>query len=332
MVVRGLSLEVSPCWFVLPPFLYIRNMNFKSFAPVVLSAAVVSLAAPAQQSTASIVANAQKKGYSLQTRDKFINSCKMGVELPVCKCVLTKLEAKYDEATFKRYEAELAKGNEEPSYFNFIVQSTTECGDALDAASGAMAAAPATASVPAKPAAPAAPAKPAPAAKPAAPAKAPANQPVSLSPEEMMILMALLQSPVFKDNFVKSCTEQSMEWLGTKQADKTCRCAMNRVTSDQKFMSRIIASVGTDGSNIDFEKWGFDFIEPCIPKQYPPEMDNAFVKECLKQKDVTKPTCECVLQSIKKDYTIHSLMKTAFEDRKRLETDITLKSAQCLSK
>ena len=335
----------SPFWFPRPPFLYIRNMNFKSFAPVVLSAAVVALAAPAQQSTASIVANAQKKGYSLQTRDKFINSCKMGVELPVCKCVLTKLEAKYDEATFKRYEAELAKGKEDPSYFNFIVQSTTECGDALDAASGAKPAAPATAAVPAKPAAtpaasavpakqaaPAAPAKPAPAAKPAAPAKAPANQAVSLSPEEMMILMALLQSPVFKDNFVKSCTEQSMEWLGTKQADKTCRCAMNRVTSDQKFMSRIIASVGTDGSNIDFEKWGFDFIEPCIPKQYPPEMDNAFVKECLKQKDVTKPTCECVLQSIKKDYTIHSLMKTAFEDRKRLETDITLKSAQCLSK
>lgn len=313
-------------------------MNFKIFAPVVLSAAVVALAAPAQQSTASIVANAQKKGYSLQTRDKFINSCKMGVELPVCKCVLTKLEAKYDEATFKRYEAELAKGKEDPSYFNFIVQSTTECGDALDAASGAKPATPATATAPAKPAssaapaAPAAPAKPAPAAKPAAPAKAPANQSVSLSPEEMMILMALLQSPVFKDNFVKSCTEQSMEWLGTKQADKTCRCAMNRVTSDQKFMSRIIASVGTDGSNIDFEKWGFDFIEPCIPKQYPPEMDNAFVKECLKQKDVTKPTCECVLQSIKKDYTIHSLMKTAFEDRKRLETDITLKSAQCLSK
>ena len=36
------------------------------------------------------------------------------------------------------------------------------------------------------------------------------------------------------------------------------------------------------GDNIDFEKWGFDFVEPCIPQNYPAETDNAFVKECLK--------------------------------------------------
>ena len=164
-------------------------------------------------------------------------------------------------------------------------------------------------------------------ATPQAPAQKAATQ---VSPEEMLIFKALLQSPLFKDNFVQSCTVQSMEWLGVNQADKTCNCAYNRLVKDGKFINQIMSSIS--GDNIDFEKWGFDFVEPCIPQNYPAEMDNAFVKECLKAGDVDKATCECVLNSIKKDYTVRDLMKTAFENQKKLEVDIMLKSAQCLSK
>lgn len=150
------------------------------------------------------------------------------------------------------------------------------------------------------------------------------------SGEDMMIFKAILQSPIFKDNFVQSCTAQSMEWLGASQADKTCNCAFDRMVKDSKFINRILGSINSE--NIDFQKWGFDFIEPCIPQNYPAETDNAFVKECLKAGDVDKATCECVLNSIKKDYTVRDLMKTAFEDQKKLEVDLMLKSAQCLSK
>ena len=160
-------------------------------------------------------------------------------------------------------------------------------------------------------------------------AKATAQVP-QVSQEEMMIFKALLQSPLFKDNFVQSCTVQSMEWLGVNQADKTCNCAYNRLVKDGKFINQIMSSIS--GDNIDFEKWGFEFIEPCIPQNYPAETDNAFVKECLKAGDVDKATCECVLKSIKKDYSVRDLMKTAFEDQKKLEIDIMLKAAQCLSK
>ena len=162
-------------------------------------------------------------------------------------------------------------------------------------------------------------------AKTQAPAQASA-----ISQEEMLIFKTLLQTPLFKDNFVQSCTVQSMEWLGVNQADKTCNCAYNRLVKDGKFINQIMSSI--NGDNIDFEKWGFDFIEPCIPQNYPAETDNAFVKECLKAGDVDKATCECVLKSIKKDYSVRDLMKTAFEDQKKLEIDIILKSAQCLSK
>ena len=174
------------------------------------------------------------------------------------------------------------------------------------------------------------------AAASAAPA-APATQEqkstgLSVSPEEMFILMALLQSPVFKDNFVQSCSAQSAEWLGVAQAEKSCQCAFDKLIGDKEAMAKVLGSVSADGSNVDISKWGFGVVEPCLPKDFPAEMDGAFVKECLKQKDLDKQVCTCMLKSVKKDYTVHSLIKTAFEDQKKLELDITLKAAQCLAK
>jgi hypothetical protein len=274
---------------------------FLSLTVASVAFAAPSKAAPAKNSTASIMANAQNRGYSAPTRDKFLKSCKEGVEAPICDCVLKKLEAKYDEATFNKYESELAKGKEDAAYVNFIVQSTTDCGEALDAASAAQ-------------------------------NQGSASAGLGLAAEDLMIFKAILQSPMFKDNFVQSCTVQSMEWLGANQADKSCNCAFDRLIKDDKFIGGVIGSMGADGSDFNIDKWGYDFIEPCLPKQFPAEMDNAFIKECLKAGDANKATCECVLKSIKKDYSVRSLMKTAIEDEKKLELDITLKAAQCLSK
>ena len=165
------------------------------------------------------------------------------------------------------------------------------------------------------------------------PAKAGQQAPaLSISPEEMMLLMALLQSPAFKDNFVQSCSAQSTEWLGSAQANKSCGCAFDRLVGDKALLNKVLGAVSLDGKGFDFEKLGFDVVAPCLPEQFPAETDNAFVKECLKQKDLDKATCECMLASVKKDYTVHSLIKTAFENQKKLETDLTLKAAQCLSK
>ena len=273
---------------------------FLSLTVASVAFAAPSKAAPAKNSTASIMANAQNRGYSAPTRDKFLKSCKEGVEAPICDCVLKKLEAKYDEATFNKYESELAKGKEDAAYVNFIVQSTTDCGEALDAS--------------------------------AAQNQGSASAGLGLAAEDLMIFKAILQSPMFKDNFVQSCTVQSMEWLGANQADKSCNCAFDRLIKDDKFIGGVIGSMGADRSDFNIDKWGYDFIEPCLPKQFPAEMDNAFIKECLKAGDANKATCECVLKSIKKDYSVRSLMKTAIEDEKKLELDITLKAAQCLSK
>lgn len=154
----------------------------------------------------------------------------------------------------------------------------------------------------------------------------------AVNPEENIILMALLQSPALKEGFVQSCTKESVEWLGTAQADKSCNCAFDRIAKDPKVVEQIIGSLSADGKGFDFEKLGYGLVEPCLPKDFPAETDNAFVKECLKAGDLTTATCECMLNSVKKDYTVHTLIKTAFEDKKKLELDITLKAAQCLAR
>ena len=275
-------------------------MNFAKIISVVLSVVVVALAAPATKSTAALVTKAQNKGYSAPTRNKFLKSCKEGVEAPICECVLKKLEGKYDEDTFKKYENDLATGKEDTSYVDFIVLSTTECGEALDSESAKQ-------------------------------GQGNVSNGAGLSPEDLLIFKAIVQSPLFKDSFVQSCTVQSMEWLGANQADKSCNCAFDRLTKDDKFIEQIMGSMGAGGDDVNFESLGFDFIEPCLPKQFPAETDNAFLKECMGE-GADKATCECVLKSIKKDYTVRTLMKTAFEDQKKLELDIALKATKCLSK
>ncbi|MCQ2106916.1 MAG: hypothetical protein MJZ26_14130 [Fibrobacter sp.] len=278
--------------------------NFKT--AVALFVTLLASTSYAASGAAAVVAKTAGKSYSEPTRREFLKGCQENVEAPICECVLQKLSAKYDENKFKDLERQLSIGIEDPDYVNFIVNATTECGAAYDGGS-----------------------KNSPQDKGSQGGLNIAGYEVSA--EEMMILMAMLQSPMLKDNFVQSCTVESMEWLGANQADKTCKCAYDRLIKDNTLLTKMLMESG-DGELANFDKWGFTLVEPCLPKQFPAEMDNAFIKECMKSGDVKKATCECVLKSIKKDYNVKSLIKTSFEEPKKIELDMTLKAAQCLSK
>lgn len=300
--------------------MYINIMkNFKT--AVALFVTLLASTSYAASGAAAVVAKTAGKSYSEPTRREFLKGCQENVEAPICECVLQKLSAKYDENKFKDLERQLSIGIEDPDYVNFIVNATTECGAAYDGGSLNTTQGGVT---------------------PPAAGSAAATQDkgaqgglniagYEVSAEEMMILMAMLQSPMLKDNFVQSCTVESMEWLGANQADKTCKCAYDRLIKDNTLLTKMLMESG-DGELANFDKWGFTLVEPCLPKQFPAEMDNAFIKECMKSGDVKKATCECVLKSIKKDYNVKSLIKTSFEEPKKIELDMTLKAAQCLSK
>lgn len=280
----------------------------------VISALIVTLLASTSYTAsgaAAVVARAAGKSYSEPTRQEFLNGCLEGVEAPICECVLKKLEGKYDENLFKSLESRLSLGIEDKDYVDFIVNSTTECSIFVDGPEEHSILPPA--------------------------ASQPPPQSVNtrsiagfqVTDEEIMFLKAMLQSPLMKETFVQTCTVSAMEWLGTTQADKTCSCAYDKLSKDSKIADKLLSSGSDDLS--DFGTWGFEYVESCLPKQFPKEMDNAFLKECMKVGDVKKSTCDCVLKSIKKDYNVKSLLRKAFEDSKILEMEMTLKATQCLA-
>lgn len=268
----------------------------KSMAALVSFAAVCASAAGG---AASIVAKASGKGYSEPTRTEFLKSCMEGVEKPTCECVLKKLEGKYDEATFKRLEGELNQGKEDPSYVNFIVESTTSCMGLDASAAGSGVAGGGIAGF-------------------------------SISPEEMEILKAMLQSKMFKNSFADECADEVDDWFGKKQAKKSCECAYDNLMKNDSLVHLLTGATNAKGEADDFERWGYEIIAPCLPKQFTPEMEKAFIRECTDEAKANKATCQCVLQEIKKDYTVESMMKAVFTSEDKFELDIAVKAAKCL--
>ncbi len=153
-----------------------------------------------------------------------------------------------------------------------------------------------------------------------------------ISAGEIAILMAMLRTPFLKSTFITSCSSKSEEWLGSDQSIKTCMCAYNNLIQDQKLATRMIAAGAGNGDMSNFNKWGYQMIEGCLPVEFPPEVDVAFNKECLKSGDLNAEVCSCVLSAFKKDFTVKSLIKTAFEEPKGLQMQMILKAAQCLAK
>ncbi|MCQ2062022.1 MAG: hypothetical protein MJY99_01615 [Fibrobacter sp.] len=290
--------------------------NFKKIA-VVLS--LVPFAAFAASGAAAIVAKAAGKSYSESTRNEFLKSCTEGVEKPVCECVLKKLEAKYSEDQFKNNEDRLKVGIEDKPYVQFIVDATTTCGMEYESKADR---APENSSQPATSAGEA----------PSAKASTQSTAPMEMSEMEMLVLMAIVDNKDFKKRFVNECVDEADDYLGKKQAKQSCNCSYGRITKDPNVMGALLGSIDKGGNIADFEKWGYNVIAPCLPDTFTPEMEKALMNECTDEVKDGKKACKCVVNDIKKRYTVKTLLKAAFEDEKKLELEMMGVAAQCLAK
>lgn len=293
--------------------------NFKKIAAIL---SFVPFTAFAASGAAAVVAKTAGKSYSEPTRSEFLKSCSEGVEKPICECVLKKLEAKYSEDQFKNNEQSLKIGVEDKAYVQFIVDATTTCGTVHDAA------APQT--VPAKSVQPATQAAPAKAAQPATQA-APVQDPTVIE-MELAIIRAIVENTDFKKRFIDECIDEADDYLGKKQAKQSCNCSYDRIIQDQNVVTYLLGSVDSDGKMADFEKWGYDIVAPCLPDQFTPEMEKALMAECMDEVKDGKKACKCVVNDIKKRYTVKTLLKAAFENEKKFELEMRGVAAQCSNK
>lgn len=291
----------------------------KNFTKIAILFTLVPFTAFAASGAAAVVAKAAGKSYSESTRNQFLKSCSEGVETPICECVLKKLEAKYSEDQFKNNEDKLRVGIEDKAYVQFIVDATTTCGTAFDANTQA---AP-TQTVPTT-------------SSPVQtlPSKTAPAQTVSpqMSEMELAIVRTIVNNKDFRNHFVDECIDEADDYLGKKQAKKSCNCSYDRILKDDKVISSLLGSVDNSGKMVDFEKWGYDVVAPCLPDQFSPEMEKALMEECKDEVKEGKKACSCVVKEIKNRYTVKTLLKAAFEDEKKLELDMIGLATQCLSK
>lgn len=151
---------------------------------------------------------------------------------------------------------------------------------------------------------------------------------IQLSEDDLFLVQMLLMNDMFRDNFVQSCTMEASAWLGAEGAAKTCGCAYDGLAKNQSLLLKFL----NESENEEMmNKLGFELLETCLPPQFPKEMENAISKECLGG-GVGSGACSCVVQNIKKQYTVKKFMKEVFENPDQLEKNIMDIATQCATK
>lgn len=282
---------------------------------------------------AGILSATMMGAFSTETQTNFMTSCAAGTDKAVCNCVLQKLEAKYSESEFRKMESQLVMGKEAPGYMDFVVNARLECnaaGNPAGSATGSLVAAagaaqPKTSTQVAQAASQT---KSAPAQ--AAPGK-PSTEMV-LSASDLMILQALLSNKTFKSNFVDECTDEADDVLGKKQSKKSCQCAYERLVKDETLLYKLMSATNVNGEVEDFEKWGYELISPCLPANFTPEMEKAFMKECTDDFKGNKKACQCAFGEVQKNYTVQTLLQAVFLNEKKFERDMLGVVGACAAK
>lgn len=278
---------------------------------------------------AGILSVTMMGAFSTETQTNFMTSCAAGTEKEVCSCVLQKLEVKYSESEFKKMESQLVMGKDAPDYMDFVVNARLECnaaGKPAGSATGALVAAAGAAQ-------PKAPAQTATA--PTVPAQTTPDKPSTekvLSASDLVILQALLSNKTFKSNFVDECTDEADDILGKKQSKKSCQCAYDRLVKDETLLFTLMGATNKKGEVEDFEKWGYELITPCLPADFTPEMEKAFIKECTDDFKGGKKACKCAFGELKKNYTVQTLLQAVFLDEKKFENDVRNVVGACAAK
>ncbi|MCF0216294.1 MAG: hypothetical protein HUK21_07460 [Fibrobacteraceae bacterium] len=265
--------------------------------------------------------------FSATTENNFITSCSVGSDKALCSCVLNKLEQNYSEEDFKKWESKILKGEKASEYIDFLVKAKKDC-ESLSlpagSASGALIASAGknqTKAVP-QPTAPAK-AETATAKVPSvsgAPSTAVQTPVFNLSPADMQLLKIVLSNKQFRKSFADECVDEAEDYLGKKDAKRSCDCAFNRLTSSDSLVHLLMNAFDDSGKADDFERWGFEIIAPCLPQNFTPEMEKAFMKEC--SEDASKKACSCAYGEITRKYTVQGLIKEAFQNQKKFELEM----------
>jgi len=146
-----------------------------------------------------------------------------------------------------------------------------------------------------------------------------------ITEEEAMAYVDKWKKTVKRKDAVNSCPSKMKEFYGKKEAERVCGCVYDRMAKDKNRFARVIMEEGYPDDN---DNWGLDYTIECIPDKFTPEMEKNLIK-IMNQHGVPKSISQCILKSLKKEYTIKSFVASAKENMDLFTAIFTMLASKC---
>lgn len=131
---------------------------------------------------------------------------------------------------------------------------------------------------------------------------------------------------VKRKDAVKNCPSEMKVFYGKKEAEKVCGCVYDRMAKDKKRFAQVIMEEGYPDDN---DKWGLDYVVECVPDKFTPEMEKNFIK-LMNEHGIPKSMSQCILKSLKKEYSLKSFVASAKENMDLFTLIFTMLATKCL--
>lgn len=126
-------------------------------------------------------------------------------------------------------------------------------------------------------------------------------------------------------DFVDEIPPQLMEVFGKNTARKMRGCVYDNIVKDRE---RFIQTVMEEGYPEDNKMWGVNYALDCIPERFTPEIEKAFIK-LLNERGLPKSISQCIMKSIKKEYTMKSIFAGMIADKELFVAMFTMYATKC---
>lgn len=118
---------------------------------------------------------------------------------------------------------------------------------------------------------------------------------------------------------------QLMEAFGKNTARKIRGCVFDNIVKDRE---RFVQTIMEEGYPEDNKMWGINYVLDCIPEKFTPEIEKAFIK-LLNERGLPKSISQCIMKSIKKEYTMKSIFAGMIADKELFVAMFTMYATKC---
>ncbi len=149
-----------------------------------------------------------------------------------------------------------------------------------------------------------------------------------ITEEEAKAYVDTLLKYLKKKDYLSECSADFQTIHGNKGANKICGCIYDHIVKDK---SRLVQVVLKEGSPENNDEWGMEYVLECVPDKFTPEIEKNFIK-LMNQNGAPKSVSQCMLNVIKKEYSLKAFAVAARKEKDKLLPALMLLASKCFVK